>query len=198
MAGESGLGLTAGRGEGSKTWLRGLVGARGGWVGASLKTDLLIFSLFIVYPQQGSVSNGVPIAGLSVVGVRSGCVPWGALPPVENLTGDPGIQTSMTAVNCWAVKEIVKAILPGFDSTPSGLGGQRSTNWKTSLSFSSFLFYFICIGGTKRGLVDRCEEGGKARSWMSSVGMAGISTSFVSCQVSSLLVSWVSQSWDKS
>jgi len=36
------------------------------------------------------------------------------------------------------VKEIVKAILRGFDSTPSGLGGQRSTNWKTSLSFSIF------------------------------------------------------------
>lgn len=63
----------------SETWLRGWMGAHGGSLGASLKTDLLIFSLFIVYPQQGNVSNGLPIAGRSVVGVRSGCVPWGAL-----------------------------------------------------------------------------------------------------------------------
>lgn len=73
-----------------------------GSMGVSLKTDLnILFSLFIGYPQQETVSNGMPIAICPLVDVRFGCILQGANPsPSENLTAAYGIQTSVTAVSC--------------------------------------------------------------------------------------------------
>lgn len=115
VAGESGLCLRADHSEAFWGLTEGLRWVCGASMGAGLKTDLNIFFIVYCLPtarncKQCSAHCWLPSGGCKV------CMdpPRYQPPHVENLTAASGIQTSVTAVSCWAVKEKVKSSTHGF------------------------------------------------------------------------------------
>lgn len=104
--------------------------------------------------------------------------------------------------SCSCIKKIQKKIR-AFDSTPSIWSSQRPSLKNKACAPQVVLWDKEKRKGIERkkesekGLADRCGEGRSRQtpSFLSSGGIAGILTGIVSCQVSSLLVGWVSQSW---
>lgn len=116
-------------------------------------------------------------------------------------------QISVTAVSHGALKKIAKLKQNktkkiGFSKVHQDFGLVKGQAWKTRLLLLKLRDKAKRKKIEKKkereiGLADRCGEGRSRQtpSFLSSGGIAGILTSIVSCQVSSLLVGWVSQSW---
>lgn len=152
---------------------------------ATATSQDIFYSLFIVCPCADMAGDRCPMAC-----VRMSC----ATLLISIPRGSRG-HINVTAVSYGAVRE-KKETARAFNCTPSGWTRQRPSLKNKAYAPQDVLRDKERGNGfgrkkeKERGLADRCGEGRSRQtpSFLSSGGIAGILTSIVSCQVSSLLV----------